>query len=356
MISFRGKRIFLVLAALFALSGQARAIELPQELRDAFPEEAALAEESDWAGGLRELGEEAAEKVRSELFSGARSALVLMVGVLLLGTARTMSADKSGSVERCVDLVGVLWVTAVSSAQMESLIGMGLDTVHSIAGFAKLLLPALGSAAAAGGGIAGASLRQVGTVFFSDILLTLIDSLLVPMVYLYVGLAAAQAVLEEGLFTSLANMLRKLTIWLLSGLLVLFTGYLAVGGAISGAADATAVRAAKTAVSTAVPLVGKILAEASETILAGAGVLRGTIGVFGVLVILGICLLPVIRLGVQYLLYRLVGIAASVSGPGAIARLLSMLGDAFAMVLAMTASSAVLLIISILSTLTAVTP
>lgn len=346
---------FLALILSLLLSIQAGAAVLPEDLRRAFPEEAAIAEEGNWLEGLTGLVEATVEDVGAELFSGVRSAALLMTGVVLLGTVRNASPGNSGAVERCADLVGVLWITALSSSRLDSLLGLGLDTVHSLSQFAKLLLPVLASAAAAGGGITGASLRQVSTAFFSDILLQLIDSLLVPLVHLYVGLAVSLAILGDEIFCTLATMLRKITVWLLSGFLLLFTGYLSVGGALTGAADAAVVRAAKTAVSTAVPLVGKILAEASETLLAGAGVLRGTIGAFGVLAILSICLLPVVRLAFQYLLYRLIGIAASVTGPGPIARLLSMLGDAFAMVLAMTASAAVLLVISILSTLTAVT-
>lgn len=69
-------------------------------------------------------------------------------------------------------------------------------------------------------------------------------------------------------------------------------GYLTASGAIAGSADAAAVKAAKMTISRAIPVVGGILSDAAETVLAGAGVLRGTVGVVGMLVVLAICLTP----------------------------------------------------------------
>ena len=113
---------------------------------------------------------------------------------------------------------------------------------------------------------------------------------------------------------------------------------------------------AKAAVSTAVPVVGGILSEAAESVLAGAGLLRGTLGAFGTLAVLSACLLPFLRLGCQYLLYQGASLVAAAAGPKKLTDLLSMLADAFGLVLAMTAASAAVLLIAIVSSLTAVSP
>ena len=56
--------------------------------------------------------------------------------------------------------------------------------------FSKALLPTLSAAVAASGGIVSASVRQVATIFFVDLLLSLIRGLLLPLVYFYVAAAA----------------------------------------------------------------------------------------------------------------------------------------------------------------------
>ena len=65
-----------------------------------------------------------------------------------------------------------------------------------------------------------------------------------------------------------------------------FTLYLSVSGVLTGSADRAAVKAAQTAVSGAVPVVGSILAESAEMVLSAAHSLRAAIGAAGVLGVL----------------------------------------------------------------------
>ena len=356
--------LVLALAALALLGGQAAAEDslpetLPRSLTEAAPEAAELLEgEGDMGllSGAGKLWEKSVKEVKDYLLAGVRSVAMLLCGVVVLGAVESLVPDRRGTVGRGVTLCGALWVTAVSAGDLEALMGLGRETVTEISQFSKVLAPVLASAAAMGGGVTGASVRQMGTVLFSDVLLTVIDTLLLPAVYLYVGLAAAGTVLEGETLDSAGRLLKKTVGWVLGGLLLLFTTYLTVSGAVTGAVDARTVKLAKSAIAGAVPVVGGILSEAAESVLAGAGVLKAGAGVLGMLAVLGLCLTPFLRLGLQYLLYQGAAVAAAAAGPGRLTRLISMLGDAFGLVLAMTGASALLLLVSILSSLTAVMP
>ncbi len=355
------RALILIALAVCLLSGQARAEELPRELAEAAPEAAALvgSDPGDAFGltsGVRILLDGALKDLKSYLFSGAQAVGAIMAGVVLLGAAESAAPAGKELLGRYGTTIGALWVTAMSAGDLDSLMGLGRETILRVSQLSKALLPTLAAAEAASGGITAASVRQVAAVFFSDILLTIIDRALLPAVYLYIGTAAAGAVLEGDAMARIGELLKKGVTWALGGLLALFTTYLTVSGAIAGAADAQAVKAAQSAVSAAVPVVGGILAEAAETVLAGAGLLRGMIGTAGTLALLGACLLPFLRLGCQYLLYQGASLVAAAAGPPKLTKLISMLGDAFALVLAMTGASAVLLLIALLSSVKAVTP
>ena len=205
------------------------------------------------------------------------------------------------------------------------------------------------------GGVAGATLRQIATVFFADLLLEVIHGLLMPMVYLYAGTLAAGGSLSDRRLLSVAEMIRSICVWLLTTALLLFTLYLTVSGIFAGTVDSARVRVAKTAISGVVPVVGGIIAEASETVLAGASVLKGTIGVFGLLGVLALCAYPFLQLGIQYLLYQLIRFLASVIGSPELCAVIKGLGGAFGLILGMVGSCALVLLISILASAAAVT-
>ena len=102
-------------------------------------------------------------------------------------------------------------------------------------------------------------------------------------------------------------------------------------------------------------MVGGILADASESVLAAAGILRGTVGVFGMLIVLGICLAPFLHLAVHYLFYKAAAALSAAVGGGRIPALVEQLGSAFGMILGMTGACALLLLVSLVSSLMVVT-
>ena len=181
------------------------------------------------------------------------------------------------------------------------------------------LLPTMAAALAGCGGVFTASAWQVGTLFAADALTTLVHELLLPLVYCHIALASAGAALPESGLDKLADGLKKLISWLLCGAVTAFTLYLSVSGVLTGSADRAAVKAAQTAVSGAVPVVGSILAESAEMVLSAAHSLRAAIGAVGVLGVLLACLTPLVRLGVQVLLYRAAAlVSAGRGGPPAV--------------------------------------
>lgn len=335
------------------------AAEVPEELQRAAPEKHFL-EDIDLSDmdGLQEGAEQILAGAAKELRDTSKSASATLVMLLLAVLACAVAEGFTSSIPRGGDFIpiaGALAVTLLSAGELDSLIGLGAETITQLNQFSKALLPTMAAATAASGSVGTAAVHQVATVFFADLLMDLIDGLLMPMTYLYIGTAAAGAMLPDYPIASLAAMLKKAIVWILSGGLLLFTAYLGAAHVIAGSADTLTLRAAKTAIAGMVPVVGGILSEASETVLAGAAVLKNTIGLFGMLAVLSICAVPFFRLGLQYLLYRLAAFLAGTVEPGPIRKLLEDLAGAFGLVLGMCGACALVMLISILASVAAVT-
>ena len=218
------------------------------------------------------------------------------------------------------------------------------------------LLPVVAVLTAATGAATGAAVRQGATVLFSDLLIGAIDTLLVPIVYAYVAVCAAHAAVGNEGLKKLASVLKWVVTSLLTAVLLAFVGYLTASGAIAGSADAAAIKTAKMAISRAVPGVGGILADAAETVLVGAGVLRGTVGIVGMLGVLAICLIPFLQLAFHYLTYKLAAALIGTVSDKRLSDLLDSIGGAFGIVLGMTGACALMLLVSLASAVKAVTP
>ena len=300
--------------------------------------------------GLDKLLERGAEHLPGVLRKGLSSAVSLLVIVIACAMAEGMRAagTPQGGLNVCI-MAGALAITAVSANEMSAMMGLGRSTIDRMQGFSQILLPISAACTAATGAPTAAAVRQVATALFSSLLLSLIDRVLVPLVYAYVVACTAHAAVGNPGLDKVAGVLKWVATRALSALLVLFVTYLTVSGAIAGTADAAALKAAKMAISTAVPVVGGIIANAADTILVGAGLLKNTVGVFGMLAVLGICIVPFLQLGAQYLTYKFCGALAATLADSRLAKLIDSIGTAFALMLGMTGASALLLLVSIVS-------
>jgi len=79
--------------------------------------------------------------------------------------------------------------------------------------------------------------------------------------------------------------------------------------------------------------------------------LKNTVGVFGMLTVLGICVVPFLKLGIHYLAYKIAGALSATLADNRLAELIANLGTAFALMLGMTGASALLLLVSMISAL-----
>lgn len=305
--------------------------------------------------GLSNLFSDALDQIGALLRASIATGLKLLAVVLLCALAEG-AAQGRGDGLQAVEIAGALAITALTMTDMAAMIGMGRDTIGRMGAFSETLLPVMAVLTAATGGVTGGAVRQGATVLFSQLLITAMDRLLIPMVYAYVAASCAHAAVGNPGLKKLAGLLKGAASFLLTALLLAFVGYLTASGAIAGTVDASAVKAAKLAISRAIPVVGGILADASETVLAGAGVLKGTVGVAGMLVVLAICLTPFLRLALQYLVYKATAALCATVAQPRLSQLIDAIGGAFGLVLGMTGAAALVLLVSLVSAIMAVIP
>ena len=344
------KKLLCLLFAAFLLCVSASALELPSGLDDVVPRElidSAEAGDDLLLRGGQYLFSHFRAALQDAVANSLRGAMALMLLSLLCGLVESTAESAGETPARYAGYLGVLGAAALSAGDLSALIGLGVETMDELSVMAKLLLPTIAAAMAGGGCVGSASVWQVGALMLSDIFLSLMRDVLVPVLYCMIGTAAAGALLEQSRLSLLSKGIGKLLSWGLSAILIVFTAFLSVSNLLAGSADRLAVKVGKTVISGAVPVVGGILSDATEAI-AAALTLRGTLGVLGVFSVLALCLVPLLRMAVQYLFYQLAAFFSGMVGSQSLSKFLEQLSSAFSLMLAMTAGGAFLLLVSLL--------
>ena len=105
-------------------------------------------------------------------------------------------------------------------------------------------------------------------------------------------------------------------------------------------------KAAKLTISSAVPVVGSMVADASETLLVSASVLRGGLGVFGLLGVLAVSVLPFLETGCQYLMLKLTAAAAGAAGEKELSALIGAMAGAMGLLTGLVGACAAVLMVA----------
>ena len=352
------RKIAFLLLAFFMLTTAASALEIPDSAREFLPDELTQSverEDSLLLGCRAYLCGTVRSALTELLRSGVRSCTMLMLLALLCGAAEGLSDGAGADAVRFVPYFGVLGASLLAAGDLTALIGLGAQTVDELGVLGKLRIPTVAAAMAAGGCVGTASVWQVGTLLVSDMLLTVTREVLLPLVYCYIALSAAGALLPRGGLDVLAVGVKKLLSWGVCGVTLLFTAFLTLSNVLTGSADKAAVKAGSFVISNAVPVVGGILSEATEAVLAGAGALRGTVGTLGVFAVLAVCAIPLLRLAVQFLFYQAAAFLSAMAGSETLQKFITRLSGAFTLVLALCASCAAILLAALLVAMTMVT-
>lgn len=336
------RKIFpmIVICLLLAVPVQAMEYTAPEAPEDA--QELMPSESTSFGADLWKIITSAVEKLEPDLAHAALTCFSVFAVVMLVSVIRSLP----GRGTQTADFAGVIGTALLLLQSTNTMVDLASDTITELSEYGKLLIPVMSASLAAQGGLTSSAALYAGTAVFDSLLVSGISNLLVPMVYVFLVLAIAAGATGQQMLTKLRDFVKWLVTWCLKTILYVFTGYISITGVISGTADAATIKATKLTMSGMIPVVGGILSDASEAVIAGAAVMKSTVGVYGLLAVSAIWISPFLEIGIQYLLLKLTAALCGVFETKMINDVVSAFSAAMGLLLGMTGSVCVLLLVS----------
>ncbi len=229
-----------------------------------------------------------------------RSLLKILIVAILCGCANGFAHEH----QQIITMGGALAVAAILFGDFRSVLHAVLTAIEQVGVLAAGMFPVMAAALTLTGAAGAAATTQSAGMFAFDLVIRMIENLLVPAVCAYLAVLTVNAAVGGDLLGSLGALIRWAVTGSLKLVLTLFITFLTLGGAVSGSVDQLSLKAARFAVSGSVPVVGGIISDAAETMLSGAVLVKNAVGVLGMLCVTAICLVPFLRAGASYLLFK----------------------------------------------------
>lgn len=242
--------------------------------------------------------------------------------------------------------VSVLAAAGLLFTAVGSLLRTVQAAVDSVNVFMLSFVPVYGAILASGGSPKAALSYQTTLLVTAELFTQGMRCVVLPILLVSLALGCVGAVADGFCLSSFSATFYKLVLWGIGLFSTVFSGVLSVQQMVAAAGDSVSSRAMKFSLSSFVPVVGGVLSEAYSTVMGCAGLLRSTVGGFGV-VATAVIILPPLLSGVGWNICLSLGSnAAALFKLDALEKLCRCIGGAVRVLIAVLAALGLMMIVS----------
>lgn len=282
----------------------------------------------------------------TEVKTGINSLIGILVIIIIHSILKSISESlENDNISKLIYYVQYIAIVTIIMSNFSDIINLVKETTTNLVGFMNTLIPVLISLMLYTGNITTTSILEPVILFMINFIGNCIQNILIPLILIITSIIIVSRISENLQVEKIAKFLKSSTIWFLGLLLTIFVGVVSLEGTLASSVDGITAKTAKTIVSSAVPVVGKILGDVVDSVLGCGIVLKNAVGFLGVIIVVGICILPILKLSVLTISYKLVASISAVIADNKIVSLLEQIADIFKILLAILVTVAFMVII-----------
>ena len=281
-----------------------------------------------------------------EIVSSLKTIIAVLVIVLIHSIIKAVADNlETSNISKTIYYVQYILIVTIVMSNFSNLILSITNTIQNLVGFMNSLVPLLITLMIYTGNIATSSLLEPIILIIIEFISNIILTLILPGVSIITALMVVSKLSDKVQIGKLTKFFKSSIVWFLGIILTVFVGVVSLEGTLASSVDGITAKTAKAAVSSMIPVVGKILGDSVDSVLGCGLVLKNALGVVGVIIIIGICATPIIKLSVLTIMYSLSSAIIEPLADEKIVKLLEDFSGIFKLLLGILCAVAVLLII-----------
>ncbi len=282
----------------------------------------------------------------SELVTSINAIISILAIIVIHSVLKSISESlENDGISKLIYYVQYILIVTIIMTNFTQIIKMVQDTCINLVAFMNMLVPLLITLMMYTGSITTSGVLEPIILFTIHFMGNVIQNIIIPFVLIFTSLIIISKISENVQVDKLSKFLKSGIVWFLGIILTIFVGVVSLEGTMSSSVDGITAKTTKAIVSSAIPVVGKILGDAVDTVLGSGIVLKNAVGLIGVIVVIGICIMPILKLGVLTISYKLLAAASQPIADEKIVSLLDQIGDIFKILLAILSAMSFMIII-----------
>lgn len=228
-----------------------------------------------------------------------------------------------------------------------SILDLTRESIETIVNFMQALVPLLITLMLSTGSLATSTVVEPVLLIMINIVGNFINVFLIPLLLVSISISIVSNISDKVQIDRLSKFLKSSIVWSLGLLLTIFTSTLSLQGTLTSSVDGMTAKTAKAAVSNFIPVVGKVLGDTVDSVIGCGNILKNSVGIIGVIVIIGIIFVPVVKILILWISFKLTSAVCEVVADNKIVKLIDNIADSYKILLGILISVSVMFIIGI---------
>lgn len=207
------------------------------------------------------------------------SSIVSIIAIILIHSILKSISEslENDGISKLIFYVQYILIVTIIMSNFTDIVKLVQDTSNNLVGFMNLLVPLLITLMMYTGSITTSSVLEPIILFMINFIGNIIQAFVIPLVLILTSLVIISKISDKVQIDKLSKFLKSGIVGFLGIILTIFVGVVSLEGTLSSSVDGITAKTTKAVVSSAIPVVGKILGDAVDTVLGCGIVLKNAV-------------------------------------------------------------------------------
>lgn len=232
--------------------------------------------------------------------------LLKIVGIAFVcSILKNMQNSYGGTTSEIAFFVCYMLVIILIVSCFTNISSICIATIKKLSGFMNVTIPVIMTLAVTTGNVATVFTLQSVMLAMVSVISGVVSNFIIPIITISTIINLVANISNQISVEKLSKFFKKYSMHLLEIMMIIFAGVLSIEGSLASTVDGVTGKVAKTVVANGVPVIGKLISDATESVIGAVSVTKNAVGTIGILIIALIVISPVIKSFVLMTLFNL---------------------------------------------------
>lgn len=246
------------------------------------------------------------------LFAGVKNSIPAIVQIIVVALIFSVithfkPAFGSSGVSKAAKMAQYVIIGSMAISVLLSAFSVGTQAVNGMTDFTTDFFPIMFALLTALGGITSSAILSPATVFLTTGVTIFFKSFIMPLIIVSTVFTIINHFSSSVKLTGFCSLIKSIIKWGIGVSFTIFLGIITIQGLLGSTFDGLSIKTAKYTIDKFVPIIGGIFSESVDVLISCSLLIKNSVGIAGIIIIVGIVITPVFSILAHYFLFKLAG-------------------------------------------------